>query len=499
MAYTIRIQDFPHWRQVARQLISERRRPDSVQLLDCSSQSTLFDVEGCDDGTTGSTNAEPRTEQSFSVPKGFIELAINVGFHRCQSRWQILYRSLWRLTHGEEHLLELATDGDVLQLAKMEKEVRRDAHKMKAFVRFRRVESDGREHFVAWHQPDHRIVQKVAPFFSRRFKEMNWTILTPSESASWDQSKLTFGPGLPKAEAPAFDELEVLWKTYYANIFNPARVKIKMMKSEMPVRYWHTLPEAELIEDLIADAPRRVEEMIARREGFRQTARDFINSSGQIAGEGGQVAMPTTIVELRERAAGCQACSLCERATQTVFGVGDEHARLVIVGEQPGDVEDLAGIPFVGPAGKLLDSALAEAGIERDRVYLTNVVKHFKFTSASDPNTGFTGKKRLHQRPNAREIGCCRPWFDAEWSLLNRAEVLVCLGATAASTLIGPNFRITKNRGAVVASNYCEQTLATWHPAAILRTTDLASQTTKFAQLVEDLSFAQNMIQHDRD
>ena len=138
----------------------------------------------------------------------------------------------------------------------MQKAVTRDVHKMKAFVRFRRVESsDDSENYIAWHRPDHRIVRLAAPFFARRFKGMNWTILTPDESVTWDQNDLHYGPGVPASEAPDDDVLEELWKTYYASIFNPARVKVATMKREMPVRHWPTLPEAELIEELLQQAP----------------------------------------------------------------------------------------------------------------------------------------------------------------------------------------------------------------------------------------------------
>ena len=208
----------------------------------------------------------------------------------------------------EPYLLEISTD-EVLRLNKLGKEVRRDAPKMKAFVRFRKIERDGEECFIAWHRPDHRIVRKVAPFFSRRFKAMNWTILTPDESVIWDQKELHYGVGVPRSEAPQSDELETLWKTYYANIFNPARVKIKMMKAEMPVRFWTTLPEAEIIADLLMQAPARVEEMIARHEGFADTVHRYLDQATSI----------NDLSDLAKLAAICQACDLYREATQIVL------------------------------------------------------------------------------------------------------------------------------------------------------------------------------------
>ncbi|HEV8143380.1 MAG TPA: UdgX family uracil-DNA binding protein, partial [Methylomirabilota bacterium] len=170
-----------------------------------------------------------------------------------------------------------------------------------------------------------------------------------------------------------------------------------------------------------------------------------------------------TLASLRAAAAHCRACPLWQRGTQTVFGEGDAHARVMFVGEQPGHEEDLAGRPFVGPAGKLLDRALAEAGIDRRRVYVTNVVKHFKW----EPK----GKRRIHAKPNASEIGACRPWLEAELELV-KPEVLVCLGATAAQALLGRQFRVSVDRGRFVPSPLAPHALATVHPSAILRAPD---------------------------
>jgi DNA polymerase len=182
--------------------------------------------------------------------------------------------------------------------------------------------------------------------------------------------------------------------------------------------------------------------------------------------------------ELRRLAAGCRACALWARATQTVFGEGPPRARVLIVGEQPGNSEDLEGVPFVGPAGRLLDRALLDAGIDREAVYVTNVVKHFKWKRVR------TGKRRLHDTPNRGEVAACRPWLEAEVARV-RPELIVALGATAAQSLLGRDFRITRQRGEVLASDF-GQTLATMHPSAILRATD-GEREAAYAGLVEDL------------
>ena len=182
-----------------------------------------------------------------------------------------------------------------------------------------------------------------------------------------------------------------------------------------------------------------------------------------------------TFRKVAEAAKGCRACDLWKSGTQTVFGEGRVKAELMLVGEQPGDQEDLAGRPFVGPAGKLLDQALEEAGIDRELAYVTNVVKHFKWQPR--------GKRRIHQKPNAAEIAACRPWLDAELTLI-KPEVLVCLGATAAQALLGRQFRVSRDRGVPVESDLAPVVMATVHPSSILRSENREEET---ALLVQDL------------
>ena len=467
----IRIESYEHWRQIARALIAADQSPSEVSLVDADQQHLMFvdEVEVAADQPT------------FSVPRDFIQLSRDVACHRDASRWNLLFRMLWRIKNDQPQLLKLVTDADVLLAAKMEKEVRRDAHKMKAFVRFRKTTRDGEEFYIAWHRPDHRIVRKVAPFFARRFPTMNWSILTPHESVSWNQDVLIYHDGMPRSEAPKGDELEQLWLTYYGSIFNPARVKVKMMVSEMPVRHWPTLPETEIIPDLLRDAPGRVQQMIDNHEGFAQTADHVIANTQQ---------PPQSMSELAALSATCRACDLHQLATQVVFGQGPVDAKIVLIGEQPGDQEDLQGLPFIGPAGKILDAALAAAGIDRQQIYVTNTVKHFKHTQQDTPR----GKRRLHKKPSSREIRCCKPWFEAEWNFLPHAQVLVCLGATAAQAWIGPDFRLSRQRGEVRKTKLCERTIATWHPSAILRMPDQQSAHAKQAELAADLRTAASLI-----
>ena len=192
-----------------------------------------------------------------------------------------------------------------------------------------------------------------------------------------------------------------------------------------------------------------------------------------------------TIPKLTAASAGCRACPLWKNGTQTVFGSGSPDAKVVLIGEQPGNDEDLAGKPFVGPAGRLLDTALEEAGIDRGNVYVTNVVKHFKW----EPR----GKKRIHKKPNAREIAACRPWLDAELAVL-KPEVVVCLGATAAQALLGRDFRVSQQHGRFVQSPMARHVIATVHPASILRAPDPEARKMAHRQFVEDLKKAAKVI-----
>jgi len=271
------------------------------------------------------------------------------------------------VTYENKNLLKIVSDPLTYKLEIMVKAIRRDVHKTKAFVRFRKkYDDDGSEHYIAWHRPDHYSLPLSAPFFVRRFAIMRWTILTPDESAYWDLENLHFGTGAKVSDAPGEDLMEVLWKEFYRAIFNPARIKVKTMKKEMPVRHWATLPEAALIPEMLAAAQTRVKDMIAHQEGHAYSATDFIPNE-------------LNLEKLSEAAKSCQGCPLYKKATQTVFGIGPKDAKLVLVGEQPGSEEDKQGRPFIGPAGEVLNQALMDVGLDRTKIYLTNAVKHFKF------------------------------------------------------------------------------------------------------------------------
>ena len=458
---TIFLPQFDDWRRKARALLAREVPPDRV----------LWQPDGMPQPLLpGELEIEEReTEEVTSddlraaVPASFVELARTVSFHRDGARWDLLYRLLWRLARENRELLRIAADPDVSRFFELEKAVRRDAHKAKAFVRFCKTSVGGEERYVAWHRPEHPILRFVAPFFARRFNVLHWSILTPEESAHWDGRRLTFGEGVPRSAAPKEDELEELWRRYYSSVFKPSRVKVKARRAELPKRHRATLPEARVIHDLVRERPGRLHRLL---EHEPPSARAFLPEPD--AGW----------TELAAAAAGCRGCPLAVAGTRTVFGEGPLDAAIALVGEQPGDEEDRSGRPFVGPAGRLLDRALAESGLPREALYLTNAVKHFKHKE--------TPQRRLHQRPGATEIVACKPWLERELSLV-RPRVVVCLGVTAATSVVGRVVRLQDMRGRFFPSAFAAETLVTIHPSAILRAPDEAKREEEYRRFVEDL------------
>ncbi|MFK8014720.1 MAG: UdgX family uracil-DNA binding protein [Gammaproteobacteria bacterium] len=420
------------------------------------------------------------------VLEAFFEQARCAACHRAEDRFALMYQILWRLHHGEAHLLEVSADRDVVRLLRYAKAVRRDRHKMKAFVRFREVDDGGDEpRFVAWFEPDHFIVELTAPFFVRRFTNMRWSILTPEQCAHWEgDGDLWFSAGVDKSAAPADDRLDDAWRIYYQSIFNPARLKVNAMRSEMPQKYWKNLPEARLIPELVRQADARVERMAEQRktaDELRCGPRP--DSPAETLEQARAAAVPDSMQALQLAAQGCQRCPLWQPATQVVFGEGPTDATVMVVGEQPGDQEDLTGRPFVGPAGQLLEQALCDAAIARETVYLTNAVKHFGFTPR--------GRRRMHQRPTIESVHACSSWLFREIDLV-RPEVLVCLGKTAASAVLGYDVDIARQRGRSVMWRD-RQVLITVHPAYLLRRGRNAVSASDYRQFVAELAQASSL------
>ncbi len=453
---------FAAWQTAARRALQAQWEPQEILWQElCAQQPSLGIAEEV-------VVPPPATARPVKVPKDFLEVARRASCHADPERWALLYRVLWRITHGERHLMELIVDPDIHRLMRMDKAVRLAVHKMRAFVRFRAVQHEGATWYVAWFEPEHHIVESNAPFFVDRFASMRWSILTPERCVHWDGKNLTFTDGVSRSEAPTEDATEALWIRYYSHIFNPARVKIHAMQAEMPRKYWKNLPEAAVIPALLNRAPSRVDSMMARSRANHP-------GSGEFA-----AALPPTgdLSTVAEAAKGCVACPLYRQATQTVFGEGSATARLVFIGEQPGDSEDMAGRPFIGPAGQLLDRALQEAGIDRQTTYVTNSVKHFKW----EPS----GKRRLHKKPSSREVAACRPWLEAEMRII-APKVVVCLGSTAAQTVFGPQARVLRDRGEFKPSEFCDLTFITVHPSSLLRAPDEETRARDYTHFVADL------------
>ncbi|MGN6526846.1 MAG: UdgX family uracil-DNA binding protein [Burkholderiaceae bacterium] len=454
------------------------------------------------------------------LPRAFVEAAREVFLHAAPDRFALLHGLAARVAADARHWDD-PLHAERLRFERCLREVRREIHKMHAFVRFRPIamegEGDGADdgaapvRHVAWFEPAHHVLEAAAPFFARRFATLRWAILTPRASVAWDGRALVHGPGARREDAPAPDAGEALWLAYYRSIFNPARVKLAMMKREMPVRFWRNLPEARQVGPMLAEAADREHAMIAaggatraRRRGRAvavgestcvragreastgAAARMHPDGSAELdvlvpddgsagddacasAGRLARADVPAGLDALRAAVARCRDCPGADAATQAVFGEAadgrrdaDARAgvRLVLVGEQPGDHEDLRGRPFTGPAGQLLREALAALGWPLEAVWLTNAVKHFHYE--------LRGKRRLHKTPGQLEADACRHWLESELAALRPAAV-VALGATAARSLLGHDVGVLANEGQWFARPDGLPVLVCLHPSALLR------------------------------
>ena len=439
--------DAKSWLKAAQKAVAAGIEPDRVEWQVGSQGASLFSASPQDPDRL-------RGNRSVRFSTALTRLVRQAICHNDPKRLSLLYRLAWRLHHGENGLLQNTVDADVHAVSRMAQATRRDAHKMKAFVRFRAMDN----RLISWFEPEHQIVDAVAPFFRNRFANEHWTIFTPSRSATWDRQSLHCAPTGDHVVRPQEDELELYWKKYYASIFNPARLKVPMMRQEMPKKYWKNLPEAELIPELIAGAEKRARSMVkdavtapakkGRTRYVRQTPRAEPSAS--------------PLSQLSQQVQACRRCPLWQPATQAVPGEGNPDAAIVILGDQPGDVEDLRGRPFAGPAGDVLRSAMQQSGMAVGSVYMTNSVKHFRFESR--------GKRRMHKNPSRQHIDACRHWLEHELALV-RPELVVTLGRSALFSLTGTTDTLGEIRGSVIRSNSFS-VLPTWHPAAILRAPD---------------------------
>ncbi|MGC8477864.1 MAG: UdgX family uracil-DNA binding protein, partial [Acetobacteraceae bacterium] len=376
----------------------------------------------------------------FAVPRALVALAAQAIQARDDRRFALLYRLIWR-AHAGVPVLEDRADPDLRHATRLAYAVRAEAHRMRAALRYLPVE--GRH--IGWYAPRHFVLEANARRLAMWFPDVATSILTPEASAHWDAAGPRFGPGVAAAAVPDDAALAGVWSGFGAELLAAAGPGFG-------------LPPAEAFEE-----PRHRPD----------AARPFpvVLPAGGDAG----------LAAVAEEATGCTRCALAGPATQTVFGEGPAAPRLMLIGEQAGDQEDIIGRPFVGPAGQLLDRALEQAGIDRRTVWVSNVVKHFKFA--------WQGKRRLHQTPQAPEIEACRFWLDVERVRL-RPALTVLLGATAARALLGRAVTVGRERGRALSLPDGAPALVTVHPSFLLRVPDEAAREREYAAFVADLRVA---------
>jgi DNA polymerase len=428
--------DWDGWRRATRALVLGGVPPEAIRWS--------VGVDG-----SASDPLPTPAEGTFNVSRALVALAETALLARDPERFALLYRLVWRAHRGERHAFERATDPQVQRAQALARSVRRDLHRMRALLRFRPIERpDGTWH-VGWFEPDHYILEAHAAFLARRLPALRWSILTPDASVHWDGRVLRLGPGVAPSDVPDDDALEGCWRN---------------------------LPDPAALSDITGSTLGWTQEIV--EQTLRAPDKLPLGPVRLRSRESGPAARNAPLARVAHEAETCRRCDLWEPATQTVFGEGPADARVMFVGEQPGDQEDLAGRPFVGPAGQLLDRALEEAGIDRRTVYVTNAVKHFKFVPR--------GKRRIHQKPDAPEIAACKFWLDIELREV-RPHLLVLRGATAARAALGRSVTIGRERGRRIELADGQAAFVTVHPSYLLRVPDEEGRAREYRAFLEDL------------
>ncbi|MYM24758.1 UdgX family uracil-DNA binding protein [Duganella sp. FT135W] len=473
-------QSFAQWRDAARTLLARGVAPESVQWIAAPDGGDLFaGADSVADRVADSAaDAGPTNAVAIRLPRELVELLECAACCRVPDRWALLYQVVWRWHGGDRAVLSPA-DRDGARLHAMAKAVRREQHDMHAYVRFReRDAAAGAPRFVAWFEPSHDVLPQVAQHFARRMGKVSWMIATPGLAALWDGSALQIAPSALRGPSDIDDAGEALWLTYYRSIFNPARLNAGLMRSHIPSRFWKHLPEGAVVPQMVSAAA-----LGARRTGQTETVGQRDGAIIAIAAERAQPqrAAPVALDQ-------CRRCPLWQQATQAVPGVGPAQAAIMLVGEQPGDQEDLAGVPFIGPAGALLDRALAEAEVARLSVYLTNAVKHFKW----EPR----GKRRLHKTPAQREVAACHAWLEQELARV-QPRVIVALGGTALKSLLQDGAATVTDKLGVPFQHEGRWIIPVYHPSYALRAMDAASRADAYAVIVDGLRQARALAGSD--
>ncbi len=412
--------DWLGWRQAARQLVLAGIEPAELAW-----------------SAGGVMDPLPAAEGGFHLPRALVELAAVAFQAREPERFGLLYSLVWR-AHANETLPP--DDPDLLLARRLALAVRADAHRMRTHLRFMPVPEAEGTRYLGWFAPAHFVLPANAQLIARRFPAPRWSIITPDSSAHWTGETLLFGAGL---RHPGDDETLLAWWEAHRD---------RVLDGATPGT---SVPEAEALDEVP-----RPPDLPAL----------------------GPVVLPAVPDPALGRAAkdiwACRRCPLFEPATQPVFGEGPADAPVMFVGEQPGDQEDVIGRPFVGPAGQLMDRAMEEAGLDRRTVYVTNAVKHFKFTPR--------GKRRIHQTPEVPEIRACGSWLDVERAQV-RPRLLVAMGGTAARAVLGRPVSITRERGRPMRLEDGQDVFVTVHPSYLLRLPDAAAKAAAYAAFVSDM------------
>jgi DNA polymerase len=423
------VRSFAEWREAARELLAFEIAPHSVQWITHEDGGDLF-ARAPPEPVAAKLDPR-RAHPALHLPRKLMDMLQSAACYRVDDRWAFLYRVVWRWQQGEQ-VVQSAADDDGSRLHAMVRAVHREEHDMHAYIRFReRPEAAGAPRFVAWCEPAHDVLPQVARHFVSSMGRISWMIATPGASVLWDGETLHNTGPLMGSAAELDDAGAAPWLSYYRSIFHPAR-----------------------------------------RGAMIAAASDKPPPQGEA---------PATLEQ-------CRRCELWRNATQAVGGAGPKRARIMLVGEQPGDQEDLAGAPFVGPAGQLLDGVLGEAGLDRRKVYLTNAVKHFKW----EPR----GKRRLHKTPAQREIEACGYWLDKELAQV-RPDVIVALGSTALKAVLGtPNVTLKDTMGKPIRHGG-RWVVTVYHPSYVLRVPGAESKALARAAMVDGIRLAVRLLEGD--
>lgn len=395
------------------------------------------------------TDTSPTESVSFQVPRALVSLASLAFQARDPDRFGLLYGLVWRANAGEK-LLADDTDPDLSTVRRMALAVRAEAHRMRTNMRFLPVPEGHTTRFIGWFEPAHFVLPANAQLIVRRFPDLTLSIVTPDGAAHWDRSSLRFGSGLRHAEDD--EALQAWWQAHGEMLLRQATPGV-------------SIPEAKAVDEI----PRPPDRPALGPVVLHHKPDPALQDSAKQAGT-------------------CQRCPLYQPATQTVFGEGPADAPVMFVGEQPGDQEDTIGRPFVGPAGQIMDRAMEEAGLDRRSVYVTNAVKHFKFSQR--------GKRRIHQTPEVPEIQACSFWLDVE-RVHVRPRLVVLMGGSAARAGLGRAVTICRERGRPIRTAEGQTVFVTVHPSYLLRIPDAAAKAREYEAFVRDLKAIKALIEAD--